>query len=404
MTKSALIVDDSASARLVLKRVLESHDLAVDACESAEDALEFLESRRPDVIFMDHMMPGMDGFEAVRVIKKNPATATIPIMMYTSQEGEVYVGQARALGAVGVLPKTVKPVEVSRILSSLHLVDDRHAPPPTPAGDGAGLRPLLEQLFAQQRELLQRDLERTWESRLPPPDTEPPPPKRAADRAAIVVLLLVAVSLGVLAAWQFNERQALIDRIRDLASAPAAVAGIQNMANADLADALAVSRVNTLTALEWGINQSGSYGFDEVPLGERRVALLEDLLARLAAVGFSGVIAIDVHVGDFCMRLDAAGRLRLAPPEIDASFCDQLGYDRAEALEIGERQTVAFANFVQVAEARSGGTLSFDIVSRGNAEPLFDYPVAPAGISAGEWNEIAAGNQRVVVSLQPAAL
>jgi len=41
-------------------------------------------------------MPGMDGFEAVSAIKNNPHTATIPIMMYTSQEGELYVGQARA--------------------------------------------------------------------------------------------------------------------------------------------------------------------------------------------------------------------------------------------------------------------------------------------------------------------
>ena len=64
-------------------------------------------------------MPGMDGFEAVSAIKNNPATATIPIMMYTSQEGEVYVGQARALGAVGVLPKQVEPVEVSKVLQSL---------------------------------------------------------------------------------------------------------------------------------------------------------------------------------------------------------------------------------------------------------------------------------------------
>jgi CheY-like chemotaxis protein len=46
--------------------------------------------------FMDHLMPGMDGFEAVSAIKNNPHTATIPIMMYTSQEGELYVGQARA--------------------------------------------------------------------------------------------------------------------------------------------------------------------------------------------------------------------------------------------------------------------------------------------------------------------
>jgi len=59
--------------------------------------------------FMDHLMPGMDGLQAVKAIKGNPQTAMIPIMMYTSQEGELYVGQARALGAMGVLPKQVRP-------------------------------------------------------------------------------------------------------------------------------------------------------------------------------------------------------------------------------------------------------------------------------------------------------
>ena len=56
----------------------------------------------------------MDGFEALTAIKNDPRTATIPVMMYTSQEGELYFSQARALGAMGVLPKQTKPADVSR--------------------------------------------------------------------------------------------------------------------------------------------------------------------------------------------------------------------------------------------------------------------------------------------------
>ena len=123
--KRALIVDDSRSARVILSRMLEQHGMAVDTAESAEQALEYLHQQRPDVIFMDHLMPGMDGFQAVQAIKSDPQTATIPLMMYTSQEGELYVSQARALGAVGVLPKTVRPVDVSRVLYQLHLLPDR---------------------------------------------------------------------------------------------------------------------------------------------------------------------------------------------------------------------------------------------------------------------------------------
>src|SRR5882757_9536133 len=123
--KRALIVDDSKSARVFLARALEKYDIDVDAADSAEAAIAYLRSNRPDVIFMDHLMPGMDGLQAVQAIKNNPRTATIPIMMYTSQEGELYLGQARALGAVGVLPKQIKHADVSKVLYQLHLVTDR---------------------------------------------------------------------------------------------------------------------------------------------------------------------------------------------------------------------------------------------------------------------------------------
>ena len=104
-----------------------SYELDVDSAKIAEPAIEYLATHRPDVIFMDHMMPGMDGFQAVQAIKNNPRTATIPIMMYTSQEGELYLGQARALGAVGVLPKQIKQADVSKVLYQLHLVTDRRS-------------------------------------------------------------------------------------------------------------------------------------------------------------------------------------------------------------------------------------------------------------------------------------
>src|SRR5580698_550003 len=120
--RRALVVDDSKSARAFLTRILERYELAVDGVETAEQAIEYLTVQRPDVIFMDHLMPGMDGFQAVQAIKNNPRTATIPIMMYTSQEGELYLSQARALGAIGVLPKQTKHIDVTRALEQLNLL------------------------------------------------------------------------------------------------------------------------------------------------------------------------------------------------------------------------------------------------------------------------------------------
>jgi len=124
-SKRALVVDDSKSARAFLARILERHEITVDAAESAEAAIEYLTRNKPDVIFMDHMMPGMDGFQAVQSIKNNPRTSTIPILMYTSQEGDLYLGQARALGADGVLPKQIKQSDVTKMLFQLRLVADR---------------------------------------------------------------------------------------------------------------------------------------------------------------------------------------------------------------------------------------------------------------------------------------
>jgi len=123
--KRALVVDDSKSARAFLSRILERHEIAVDAADSAEAAIDYLTRHKPDVIFMDHMMPGMDGFQAVQSIKNNPRTSTIPILMYTSQEGDLYLGQARALGAEGVLPKQIKQADVTKMLYQLRLVSDR---------------------------------------------------------------------------------------------------------------------------------------------------------------------------------------------------------------------------------------------------------------------------------------
>jgi CheY-like chemotaxis protein len=129
--KRALIVDDSKSARAFLSRILEHYHIEVDTADSAEHAIEYLGERHPDVIFMDHLMPGMDGFQAVQAIKGNPRTATIPIMMYTSEEGDLYLGRARALGAAGVLPKQIRPADVSKLLYELRLVPERRSQDPT---------------------------------------------------------------------------------------------------------------------------------------------------------------------------------------------------------------------------------------------------------------------------------
>lgn len=118
--RRVLIVDDSKTAQVRLRKMLERFDLDVDTVLSAEEALGYLSYRQPSVIFLDHHMEGMDGLEALKIIKSNPATALIPVIMYTSEQGDVYVGQARALGAIDIIGKEViKHASLEKVLRSL---------------------------------------------------------------------------------------------------------------------------------------------------------------------------------------------------------------------------------------------------------------------------------------------
>lgn len=123
MIKSALIVDDSRLACRVMANMLEPLNIRSVSVYSAEEAIDYLQQNKPDIIFLDHTMPGMDGLETIKVIKNNPNTATIPVMMYTAKHGEVYVSQARALGAVDVLPKGLEKELLANALQKLGIVE-----------------------------------------------------------------------------------------------------------------------------------------------------------------------------------------------------------------------------------------------------------------------------------------
>ncbi|HHH39784.1 MAG TPA: response regulator [Sedimenticola sp.] len=118
LARKILLVDDSKSARFALKKLLQQHDLEVEMVDSGEAALDFLEQERPDVIFMDHLMKGMDGLAATQRIKQNPQTADIPVVMCTSNDGEDYVQKARSQGAIGTLLKPPSPSKLDAILET----------------------------------------------------------------------------------------------------------------------------------------------------------------------------------------------------------------------------------------------------------------------------------------------
>ncbi|MFT4046221.1 MAG: response regulator [Solimonas sp.] len=119
MQRTALVVDDSKSARFALRRYLESKSFKVDTADSAQQAYLALKQQKPDLIFLDHIMPDIDGFEALRRLKQDPATAAIPIVICSSNEGEAFVAEAREQGAADVLPKPPTSLHLLRVLESV---------------------------------------------------------------------------------------------------------------------------------------------------------------------------------------------------------------------------------------------------------------------------------------------
>jgi CheY-like chemotaxis protein len=104
---SALVVDDSSTSRMLLTKILRKMGIQCEQASSGEDALSQLSWFHPDFIFLDHLMPGMDGFETLKAIKSNPNTQNIPVVMYTSQHAHKYYEEAHALGAAGVISKQI---------------------------------------------------------------------------------------------------------------------------------------------------------------------------------------------------------------------------------------------------------------------------------------------------------
>ncbi len=128
---NALVVDDSATSRLMLTKILNKMDIHCEQSSSGEDALAQLAWFHPDFIFLDHLMPGMDGFETLKMIKKNPETRNIPVIMYTSQHAHKYYEEATALGAAGVISKQIDRDKLYLLLNRLCMRSEEDIPVPT---------------------------------------------------------------------------------------------------------------------------------------------------------------------------------------------------------------------------------------------------------------------------------
>jgi CheY-like chemotaxis protein len=172
----ALVVDDSKVGRLTMQKRLEAAGMQVDMTESGQQALDYLAHRRPDLIFMDHMMPDMDGFEVTRRIKATPGIQDIPVIIASGNDEPEFVEQARAAGAVDAIAKPPPPGVLEALLARLPSAVTTAAPavpaaaPAAVPMDQAAVQAVVERLLgsslAPLRERLLAELDERIGSRL----------------------------------------------------------------------------------------------------------------------------------------------------------------------------------------------------------------------------------------------
>jgi CheY-like chemotaxis protein len=437
--------------------MLEGYGLEIDSAESAEQALEYLKENKPDVIFMDHLMPGMDGFQAIQAIKSNPQTAMIPVMMYTSQEGDLYLSQARALGAVGVLPKTVKQTELSRILYQLRLLPERRDPrlvvategterddviadeTPTVQIDGptklsvgeieTAIRNAIGPALAEQNAEIRRFVASSLDAFARRIHTEAKPAASSPSDATVVIEEApppppaptgirwpVAAALAALALLPSIALAVLYTRTMNLTAeatqANARLAAVVQEQQTQLATLQASLRAPAAGSLSEGEStnenamfvESEPVPYGEAPLAGRRLDRFRDIVNRLRDQGFHGTMRISMYVGEFCLTGNGIEGYSIAAEDLPVKRCDLVGNPFDDSLTSAQRQSVGFANLLSTIKQQTGDALAIEMSYIGR-KPAVPYPDGEHlnRSTAGEWNRIAAQNNRVEFQAIPAS-
>ncbi|MCM2451767.1 response regulator [Agrobacterium vitis] len=132
-----LLVDDSPEALGFLTDALEQSGFSVLIATSGQGALGIVERISPDLILLDAVMPGMDGFETCRQIKANPAVAQVPVIFMTGLSETEHVVHALDVGGVDYLTKPIN-IDELRARIRVHLANARSAQSARVALDAAG--------------------------------------------------------------------------------------------------------------------------------------------------------------------------------------------------------------------------------------------------------------------------
>lgn len=107
MSKTILVVDDSAMIRRIVAQILTECGYNVLLAENGQQGYEVTKENRPDLVIMDIEMPVLEGIEATALIKSDPDTSSIPVLIFTSLGSEKDIKRAQDAGGQGFLNKPV---------------------------------------------------------------------------------------------------------------------------------------------------------------------------------------------------------------------------------------------------------------------------------------------------------
>jgi len=119
--KNILVVDDSETDRFILTEMLEKKGFSVAVAVSGEDCLEQVKQNMPDLVVMDVIMPGLNGFQTTRALSKDPLTAHVPVIMCTGKEQATDRMWALRQGAKECV---IKPVQAEELVSKIAALDE----------------------------------------------------------------------------------------------------------------------------------------------------------------------------------------------------------------------------------------------------------------------------------------
>jgi two-component system response regulator ResD len=109
-----LIVDDEPMARTLLRLMLVRAGFNVSEAENGFDALEKVKKNQPDLILLDVMMPGMDGFTVCETLRSENTTLTLPIIMLSAKTDIDSINRGLLVGATKYLTKPISPEELTK--------------------------------------------------------------------------------------------------------------------------------------------------------------------------------------------------------------------------------------------------------------------------------------------------